>query len=207
MRQRKYLIKTYNDSQTERSCGEEKQRDLIPVFCQPASHPAKEKDSAGNKGPHIEESVGLVSQGGLGLVGDDEELPGVQEDGVNLHNQGESPVGDVLLTGDCEAVAEDHTEVMDQKLVAAPLPMVDHHVQGVVEEVPDGEADEDMAGVGEGPDQVVPHLRSLKYRVASLYLNTNKQTWQKHSGAQSPVIKECTKDVATFLHFHFCCTV
>ena len=61
MRQRKYLIKTYNDSQTERSCGEEKQRDLIPVFCQPASHPAKEKDSAGNKGPHIEESVGLVS--------------------------------------------------------------------------------------------------------------------------------------------------
>ena len=96
------------------------------MFGQPPSHPAEEENPAGNKGPHVEESVGLVSQGGLGLVGDDEELPGVQEDGVNLDNQGESPVGDVLLTGDCEAVAEDHTEVMDQQLVAAPLPVVDH---------------------------------------------------------------------------------
>ena len=98
-------------------------------------------------------------------MGDDEELPGVQEDGVYLDSQGESPVGDVLLAGDCETEAEHHAEVMDQELVAAPLPVVDHHVQGIVEEVPDGEADEDMAGVGEGPDQIVPHLRSLKYRV------------------------------------------
>ena len=45
--------------------------------------------------------------------------------------------------------------------------MVEHHVQGVVEEVPDGEADEDMAGVGEGPDQVLAHLGSLKDRVVS----------------------------------------
>ena len=76
-------------------------------------------------------------------------------------------VGDELLAGDGETVAEDHTEVMEQQLVSAPLPVVEHHVQGVVQEVPDGEADEDMAGVGEGPDQVVPHLWSLKCRVVS----------------------------------------
>ena len=183
MSQRKYLIKTYNDGQTQRSCGEEEQRDLIPVFGQPPSHPAEEENAAGNKGPHVEQSVGLVSQGGLGLVGDDEELPGVQEDGVYLNDQGESPVRDVLLADDGETVAEDHTEVMEQQLVAAPLPVVEHHVQGVVEEVPDGEADEDMAGVGEGPDQVVPHLRSLKNIVLPVWsgdhldLNRNKQTW------------------------------
>ena len=91
MSHRKYLIKTYNDCQTQRSCGEEEQRDLIPVFGQPPSHPAEQENPAGNKGPHIEESVGLVAQGGLGLVGDDEQLPGVQEDGVYLHNQAESP--------------------------------------------------------------------------------------------------------------------
>ena len=107
------MLKTYNDGQTQRSCGEEEQRDLIPVFCQPPSHPAEQEDAARHEGPHVEESVGLVSQGGLGLVGDDEQLPGVQEDGVNLDNQGESPVRDVLLADDGKTVAEDHTEVME----------------------------------------------------------------------------------------------
>ena len=129
---------------------------------QPAGHPAQQQDATGDKRPHVQEGVGLVPHGGLGLVGDDEQLPGVEEDGVYLDNQGESPVSDELVTGDREAVAEDHTEVMDQQLVGASLPVVDDHVQSVVEEVSDGEADEDMTGVGELPNQIVSHLRSLK---------------------------------------------
>ena len=153
---------SYNDGQSQGARGEEEQRNLISVLRQPASHPAQQQDPAGHKGRHVEESIRLVSHGGLGLVGDDEQLPGVQEDGVDLHYQGESSVRDVLLTGDSQTVAEDDTEVMDQQLVGAPLPVVDHHVQSVVQEVSNGEADEDMAGVGERSNQIISHLRGLK---------------------------------------------
>ena len=157
---------SYNDGQSQGARGEEEQRNLIPVLRQPASHPAQQQDPAGHKGRHVEESIRLVSHGGLGLVGDDEQLPGVQEDGVDLDYQGESSVRDVLLTGDSQTVAEDDTEVMDQQLVGAPLPVVDQHVQGVVQEVADGETDENVTRVRELSNQVVPHLRSLQCTMA-----------------------------------------
>ena len=68
---------------------------------------------------------------------------------------------------DGHGVAEDDEAVVEQELVGAALAVVRDHVRRVVQEVPDGEADEDMAGVGEGPDQIVPHLWSLKNRVVS----------------------------------------
>ena len=46
-------------------------------------------------------------------------------------------------------------------------PVVQHHVEGIVYEVADGEADEGVAGGGEGDDQVVLHLRSLQVQLDS----------------------------------------
>ena len=84
-------------------------------------HPAQQQDPARDKGADVEERVGLVSARGLGLVRQDEQLSGVQEDRVDLHHQGEGAVRDVSVAGDGQAVAECHTEVMDQQLVSASL--------------------------------------------------------------------------------------
>ena len=73
-------IDSYNDSKSQGARGEEEKRDLIPVLRQPAGHPAQQQDATGHKRPHVQEGVGLVPHGGLGLVGDDEQLPGVEED-------------------------------------------------------------------------------------------------------------------------------
>ena len=84
-------------------------------------HPAQQQDPARDKGADVQERVGLVSARGLGLVRQDEQLPGVQEDRVDLHHERERTVGDVSVTGDGQAVAECHAEVMDQQLVSASL--------------------------------------------------------------------------------------
>ena len=54
----------------------------------------------------------------------DEELPGVKEDGVDLHHEGEGAIRDVGLAGDGEAIAECDAEVMNQQLVSASLSVV-----------------------------------------------------------------------------------
>ena len=51
----------------------------------------------------------------------DEELPGVKEDRVDLHHEGERAVRDVSVAGDGEAVAERDAEVVDQQLISASL--------------------------------------------------------------------------------------
>ena len=94
-------------------------------------------------------------------MGEDEQLPRVQEHGVDLDDEGERAVRDVLVAGDGEAVAEGDAEVVQQQLVGAPLPMVDQHVHRVVQEVADGEAHEDVAGVRGLVDEIIMHLRGL----------------------------------------------
>ena len=84
-------------------------------------HPAQQQDPAGDKGADVEESVGLVSARGLGLVRQNEQLPGVQEDRVDLHHEGESAVRDVGVAGDGQTIAECHAEVVDQQLVSTSL--------------------------------------------------------------------------------------
>ena len=53
--------------------------------------------------------------------------------------------------------------------------MVYHHVEGVIYEVSDGEADEGVAGGGEGGDQVILHPRGL---LVQPYF----QIWEKCDG-------------------------
>ena len=145
------------------------------------SHPAQKQDPEGDKGADVEESVGLVPARGLGLVRQDEQLPGVEEDWVDLHHEGERAVRDVRVAGDGETIAECHAEVVDKQLICASfsvvfiimcdilfnippalLPVIKHHVQRVIKEVTDREGHEDVAGVGELVDEVILHLRCLK---------------------------------------------
>jgi len=108
---------------------------------QPSCHPSHQQDSTRDKGSDIQQGVDLVPAGGLGLVGQYEQLSGVEEDGVDLHNERQGAVGDVFMAGDRQTQTEDDTTVMDQELVGAPLPVVYQHVHGVVQEVANREAD------------------------------------------------------------------
>ena len=144
-------------------------------------HPAQQQDPERDKSPDVEESVGLVPARGLGLVRQDEELPGVKEDRVDLHHEGEGAIRDVGLAGDGEAVAECDAEVMNQQLVSASLsvvfifmshnsylklhqsvlPVIYRHVHRVIQEVADREGHEDVAGVCELVDEVISHVGCL----------------------------------------------
>jgi len=95
------------------------------------------------------------------LVRDDEELPGVEEDRVDLHNEGQGPVRDISVARDSQAITEDDAGMVDQKLIRASLSVIYYHVHCIVEEVPDREAHEDVTGVGKLADEVILHLRSL----------------------------------------------
>ena len=108
---------------------------------QPSCHPSHQQDSTRDKGSDIQQGVDLVPAGGLGLVGQDEQLSGVEEDGVDLYNERQGAVGDVFMAGDRQTQTEDDTTVVDQELVGAPLPVVYQHVHGVVQEVANREAD------------------------------------------------------------------
>ena len=77
-------------------------------------------------------------------MGQDKQLSGVEKDGVNFHNERQRSIRDVRVTGDGQTQTEDDAAVVDQELVGASLPVVDQHVHGVVEEVANGETDEDM---------------------------------------------------------------
>ena len=161
LRYQQYGTGTYNNGEADGADSEESQRDDIPMDSQPARHPAQQEDPKKEKGAHVEESVALVPQRGLGLPGDDEELPGVKEHRVHLHHEGEGRVGHVLPAGGGYGEAEDDQEVVDEQLVRGAFPMVEQHVQGVVDEISDGEGDEGVGGGVEGVDQVLAHTGGL----------------------------------------------
>ena len=135
---------TYYHSQSYRAHGEEGEGDLIPVDGEPPCHPAEQQDPEEEEGSHVEQRVALVAQRGLRLPGDDEELAGVEEDRVDLHHEGEGSVSHVLPAHDTDSKAENNKEVVDEQLVGRPLPVVDQHVQRIVDEVSDREGDESM---------------------------------------------------------------
>jgi len=51
--------------------------------------------------------------------------------------------------------------VVDEQLVGGAFPVVEQHVQRVVDEVADGEGDEGVGGGVEGVDEVFAHPRGL----------------------------------------------
>jgi len=116
---------------------------------------SQEEYSEDEEGGDIEQSVHPVAPSVPRLTGDDEELPAVQEDGVDLHEEGESHEGHELVGEHRHAVAEDDEAVVEQQLVGAPLAVVHDHVGRVVEEVADREADEAVAGLGSVPLQIL----------------------------------------------------
>ena len=81
-------------------------------------------------------------------------LSSMQKDGVDLDDEGEGGVGHVRHGRDCDAVAQDHHEVVQQQLIRRPLLVVDEHVEEVVDEVTHGEGDEDVDGVVKAVDHV-----------------------------------------------------
>lgn len=78
----------------------------------------------------------------------------VQKDGVDLDDERKCGVGDVGLVGYRDRVAQYDHEVVQQQLVRRTLLVVDEHVQKVVDEVADGEGDEDVDGRVEAADHV-----------------------------------------------------
>ena len=122
---------------------------------------SEEEYSEDEEGEDIEQSVQPVASTGPGLTGDDEELPAVQEDGVDLHEEGERHEGHELGGEHRHGVAEDDEAVVEQQLVGAPLAVVHNHVGRIVEEVADREADEAVAGLGAAPLQIFPQAGCL----------------------------------------------
>ena len=127
----------------------------------PVGEVSQEEYSEDEEGGDIEQSVHPVAPSVPRLTGDDEELPAVQEDGVDLHEEGESHEGHELVGEHRHAVAEDDEAVVEQQLVGAPLAVVHDHVGRVVEEVADREADEAVAGLGGVPLQILLQAGSL----------------------------------------------
>ncbi len=112
---------------------------------EPTGHPAQQQDSKEEKRADIEQSVALVALRGFRLARDDEQLASVQEHRVDLHHEGQGGVRHVLSGRHSNGEAENDEEVVDEQLVGRALAVVEQHVQGVVDEVADGEGDE---GVG-----------------------------------------------------------
>ena len=122
---------------------------------------SQEEYSEDEEGGDIEQSVHPVASTGPRQIGDDQELPGVQEDWVDLHDEGESHEGHELPGEDRHAVAEEDEAVVEQQLVGAPLTVVDNHVGRIVEEVSDREADEGVTGVWVCPLEICHHAGCL----------------------------------------------
>ena len=152
---------TYNNSEADGADREEGEGDDVPVNRQPAGHPAQQQDPKEEEGADVEQRVALVPQRGLGLPHDYEELPGVKEHGVHLHDEGEGRVGHILPAHGGNGEAEDDESVVDQKLVGGAFPVVEQHVQRIVGEVPDGEADQSEGGGVRVVDEILAHIRSL----------------------------------------------
>jgi len=86
-------------------------------------------------------------------------LSRVQKDRIDLDDEREGGVGDVRPRRHRDGVAEDDHEVVQQKLVCRPFLVIDEHVEEVVDEVADGERDENVDGRVEAADHVVAQRR------------------------------------------------
>ncbi len=92
---------------------------------------------------------------------DDEQLPQVEEDGVDLDHEGEAGVGEELVAACCDAEAGDDAGVVEEKLVGAALRVVQRHVEEVVHEVSDGEAHQHVRQVAVAVDHVLLRKESV----------------------------------------------
>ena len=95
------------------------------------------------------------------LAGHDEELPDVEEDGVDLDDEGEGGEGEEGARVRAHAEAGDGADVVDQQLVGVLLTVplvVEVHVEEVVDEVAHAEGDEHVGGAVEGEGHVGEHL-------------------------------------------------
>ena len=78
----------------------------------------------------------------------------MKKHGVDLDDERQRGVGDVGQRRDCDGVAQDDHEVVEQQLVRRPLLVVEEHVEEVVDEISDGERYEDVDGRVETSDHV-----------------------------------------------------
>ena len=95
------------------------------------------------------------------LADHDEELPDMQEDGVDLDKEGEGGEGKEGAGVRDNAEAGDGADVVDDHLLGVPLTVplvVEVHVEKVVDEVAQAEGDEHVGGVVEGEGHVGAHL-------------------------------------------------
>ena len=152
---------THNNAESN-ECNQEKPHgNSVPFPGDPVGEVSQEDYSEDEEGEDIEQSVHPVTPTAPRFTGDDEELPAVEEDGVDLHDEGESHEGHELVGEHRDGVAEDDEAVVEQQLVGAPLAVVEDHVGRVVEEISDGEADEAVTGGGTAPLQIFRQVRCL----------------------------------------------
>ena len=79
---------TYHYCKAYRANCEKSKRNFVPMKSDPACHPSQQENAKAKEGSDIEKSIGFVSKRALRLVGDDEQLSGVQEDRVDLSHEG-----------------------------------------------------------------------------------------------------------------------
>jgi len=166
----------HKNSQTHGADSECCERYLVPVEGEPPRHPAQQQQPEEEEGGHVEERVHLVARAALALPADDEELARVEKDRVDLCHEAEACVGHILGAEDPDAEAEDDEEVVNQELPGALLTVEDDHVQGVIDEVTNGEADKVEAEGREGTNEVITHLWGMvegKRRTNACYNGMN----------------------------------
>ena len=109
--------------------------------------PGKQADSEDQESDDIEQWVDSVSQRFSRLTRDDQQLSRVEEDRVELHDQWQWYEWHELSWDDSHGVTKNNEAVMKKQFVGAPLPVVDDHVESIVDEVSNGETDKCVAGV------------------------------------------------------------
>ena len=78
---------TYNNPESNERHDQKAHRYSVSLSGDPLSQVGQETDSEYEESHDIEQSVDLVAGTVLGFPGDDQQLAGVQEDGVNLHDE------------------------------------------------------------------------------------------------------------------------
>jgi hypothetical protein len=85
----------------------------------------------------------------------------VKEHGIDFYSEGKTSIGDVLASADRDDEAHDDQSMVNHQLVCAALSVVQHHVQGVVDEVTDGHGHQHVRGVRVSVPDIFQHLGGM----------------------------------------------
>ena len=156
-----HRVHAEDDRDARAGHGQQEQRQGVLVDGEPARHPSEQHYPEEDEGADVEQGHVPVGRRVPRLTDHDEELPDVQEDGVDLHDEREGGEGEQGAGVRAHAEAGDGADVVNEQLVGVLLTVflvVEVHVEKVVDEVAHAEGDEHVGGVVKGEGHVGAHL-------------------------------------------------